>query len=162
VKPREPRRKVLIKARMRVAGGWDDAVILNMSSRGLLIQSRQPPVRGSYVEVRRGAHVIVARAVWTDSNRFGALTQDLIPLDAVIHEPDRSAAQVRCTEELPDRRREPRPVPVAVRHERNRLTARIGEFAAIALLGAAMASLVFVAIGEMFATPMHTVRESLG
>lgn len=56
LKPREPRRNVMIKARMRVGPSWSDALILNLSSKGLMVRSDRPPSRGSYLEIRRGPY----------------------------------------------------------------------------------------------------------
>jgi hypothetical protein len=54
MKTREPRRKVLVGARIRHGLKWDDIRILNVSSRGLCLHSRDAPPRGIYVKLRRG------------------------------------------------------------------------------------------------------------
>jgi len=161
VKPREQRRKVVIKARMRVAESWGDALILNMSSRGLLIQSRQPPRRGTYVELRRGRHVIVARAVWAGEDRFGVLTQDIVPVDAVIHEPDRSVAPVAEVESSADRRVGSRSGVNAEKHQQSRLAGRLLEFACFVFVGAAAASTAVFAVGDALASPLTAVTAAL-
>lgn len=69
---------------MRAPDGWHNACILNVSSRGMLLQAADPPLRGSYLEIRRGAQVILARVVWTKSHRFGVETQDALPIEAMI------------------------------------------------------------------------------
>ena len=84
IKPREPRRKVLIDARMHAGGTWRDVKVLNMSSRGLLLRAAVAPPRGSYTEIRRGLHVILARVVWTDGECFGVRTQDRLTIDGLI------------------------------------------------------------------------------
>jgi len=161
VKPREPRRKVAIKARMRVAERWGDALILNMSSRGLLIQSRQPPQRGAYIEIRRGRHVIIARAVWAGEDRFGVRTQDIVPVEAVILEPDRSAATSAPLPGL-DRRAERRnPRSTGSRHEDSRLAGRLLEFACFIFIGAAAASMAFFAVEDALAEPLTAVTAAL-
>ena len=86
MKPREPRQKVLVRARMKSGAGWHDTCILNVSSRGLLMQAADPPVTGSYLEIRRGALVIVARVMWTKSHRFGVKSQDELPIDAIVRD----------------------------------------------------------------------------
>lgn len=65
VKPREERQKVMIKARMRTGVSWHDVCILNLSAHGVGLQAAEPPARGTYVEIRRGPHVIVARVAWS-------------------------------------------------------------------------------------------------
>ena len=59
VKPREERQKVMIKARMRSGASWHDVCVLNVSLHGVGIQTAEAPARGTYVEIRRGPHVIV-------------------------------------------------------------------------------------------------------
>lgn len=85
MKPREPRHKVLVRARINAGAGWHDGCILNVSSHGLLLQADDPPAKGSYLEIRRGALVIVARVVWTKNHRFGVKAQDELPIDAIAH-----------------------------------------------------------------------------
>lgn len=71
---------------MKAAADWHDACILNISSRGMLLQAAEPPVRGSYLEIRRGPFVIVARVMWAKSHRFGVKSQDVLPIDAIVHD----------------------------------------------------------------------------
>ncbi len=84
MKPREPRHKVLVRARMKAGPEWHDTCILNISSRGMMMQAADPPVRGSYLEIRRGALVIVAKVMWTRGHRLGVRTQDVLPIDAIV------------------------------------------------------------------------------
>ncbi|MEO8142433.1 MAG: hypothetical protein ABI617_07225 [Sphingomicrobium sp.] len=69
---------------MKAGPVWQDTCILNISSRGMLMQAADPPVSGSYLEIRRGALVIVARVMWTKTHRFGVKTQDTLPIDAIV------------------------------------------------------------------------------
>lgn len=86
MKPREPRHKVLVRARMKAGPEWHDTCILNISSRGMLLQAADPPVRGSYLEIRRGALVIVARVMWCKHHCFGVKSQDALPVDAIVRD----------------------------------------------------------------------------
>ena len=86
MKPREPRHKVLVRARIKAGAGWHDGCILNVSSRGLMLQAADPPPKGSYLEIRRGALVIVARVMWAKSHRFGVKSQDALPIDAIVRD----------------------------------------------------------------------------
>jgi hypothetical protein len=81
------RRKVLIPARMKHGVGWSDVCIRDISSKGMLVQAGSPPGRGAYVEIRRGAHIIVAKVAWSQERQFGLTTQDLLPIDAIIQNP---------------------------------------------------------------------------
>lgn len=84
VKQREPRRKVLVNARMRVGTDWRDVSIRNVSSRGLLLVSDEPPPPGAYIEIRKTFMTIVARAVWARDGFFGVRTQDDIDFDELM------------------------------------------------------------------------------
>jgi hypothetical protein len=110
-KRRHLRRKVLIPARLKQDAGWFDICIRDISARGLLVQGASPPRRGSYVEIRRGAHVIVAKVAWAKDQQFGLTTQDIVPVDALIHRPDAAAfgrSQTPSNDAQPERRAAPR------------------------------------------------------
>ena len=75
----------MLHARMRASTGWTDACILNVSSRGLLINaSATGAVTGSEVELRHGAHVIVAEVVWRKGTRAGLRTDQRVPVDEIM------------------------------------------------------------------------------
>lgn len=158
VKSREQRRTVLVSARMRVGARWGSVRILNISSRGLLIQSPEPPPRGSYLEVRRGRYTIVARVVWASDGRFGVETQDPLSIDAIVREPDHSGPDCRQpsgAEEAVERRaQDPKRVSSAQRLERSRTLARSAEFACIAFCGAAAAMMAYAIVEETLARPI--------
>lgn len=56
--------------------GRRDACILDLSSRGLMIHASETVPGGSYLELRRGRHVIVARVVWSRDRRAGLQAQE--------------------------------------------------------------------------------------
>ena len=110
-KRRHLRRKVLIPARLKQDAGWFDICIRDISPKGLLVQGGSPPKRGSYVEVRRGNHLIIAKVAWAKDQQFGLTTQDIVPVDALIHRPDAAAfgrSQTPSNDVRPERRAEPR------------------------------------------------------
>ncbi len=74
MKQREARQPVAVPARLRVATGWQDATILNMSTRGIMFRCTFPMERGHYLELRRGGHVIVAQVMWGRDGRYAAKT----------------------------------------------------------------------------------------
>jgi len=161
MKPREPRKKVMIKARMRVGAAWRDACILDLSSRGLMIQASDPPPGGSYLELRRGRHVIVARVMWTRDRRAGLRSQDPLPTEAIIAEPDHSAGPPI----VPGGERRATPaarVQRATGHEHSRWRSRALEFASIAFLGAVFASFAYGAVASALERPLEAVETALG
>ena len=150
----------MIQARMRDGALWSDALILNMSSRGLLVHSDQSPNRGSYLEIRRGAYVIVARVVWSTAGRFGVQTQDMVPAERLISDPDAAAASASPpTARQQERRAAPR--STENRHDRSRQKARAFEFAAISLFCALVAILIGSAMAEVVAKPLHAAQTAL-
>ena len=160
LKPREPRLNVMIKARVRAGASWNDALILNMSSKGLLVRSSQMVNRGSYLEIRRGPHVIVARVIWSASDRFGLQTQDPVPAADLIRDPDGVDPRKKPVGEgLQDRRSVPR--PLEVRHESSRQRGRAMELLAVSLVCGIVALMIANAIAEVVAKPLEAAQAAL-
>ena len=165
MKPREPRRKALVRGRMRLGADWRDVNILNISSRGLLLHAAPPPERGAYVEVRRGTHVIVARVVWSSQERFGVRSQDPLCVDSIISESAQTSegpGNARMGATGADRR--------AVRrdnsrsgdpHERSRQVSRLVEFLCLSAFGAFLAAAGFGAVGDGLGRPVAMVSAAL-
>jgi hypothetical protein len=166
MKAREPRLTCVIKARMRLHGVWRDVCIRNISSRGMLIQAASAPPRGTYVEVYRGRHVIVARVAWSKDHRFGVHTQDRLNLDALLQEPDASGINYKDklkAEPAFERRATPRPrqADLRWRAERSRFFSKALEFACVGATGAAAALLVFDTASGVLARPVAAVTAEL-
>jgi len=162
MRPREDRRRVMISSRLRCGVQWRDAVIVNVSSRGVGLSAGSPPDPGSYVEIRRGAYLIVARVIWVNGVRFGVRTQDCVPVDSLVRQPDAAAAAAPSPENDSSPPRERRRVRRASgAHERSRMLARTFEFAFIALFGASAAFAAFGAARQVLQQPLDTVRQVL-
>ena len=146
---------------MRVGAGWNDVCILNICSRGLGLQSARAPERGSYVEVRRGPYVIVAKVAWSDGRRFGLRTQDPVPVDGIVNQPDQQATA--STEPAASAAFERRQAPRTTRakYEASRVISRLSEFACIAFFGACAAFAAFESVNEVLARPLSHVEASL-
>ena len=147
----------MLPARIRSSGGWSDACILNVSSRGLLVYSNTAVEPGNTVEVRRGGQLVVARVVWRQNQRIGLCSPDPVPIDDIITDKTAAAAVVSCPSEVRvvERRRKPRS------HERSRERGRAIEFAFFVLFGAAMAGGVGIYMREALANPMATITSAL-
>lgn len=159
---REPRRNVVINSRMRCGATWRDASILNISSRGLGLHAPAPPERGSYVEVRRGAHVIIARVVWVNGSRFGLHTQDAVPIESIVSQPaisNDASEQQTPRQAGVERRSAPR--AREREHEASRFMARAIEFACVASLGASAAFAGFATVKEAIGRPLAHVQIAL-
>lgn len=162
IKHREQRRNVLIQARMRRDGAWADVRIRNISSRGLLIQSDTPPPRGTYVEIFRARHTIVARVVWSKDRQFGIQTQDRLDVGAIIADPAQTPSAPIAPSK--DRRADPRQLTaahVAERLERSRRISAVLEFGCIFACGVAAAVITMAAVYETLSQPLEKVSSSL-
>lgn len=126
----------------------------------MLVGSAKPPACGSYLEIRRGAHVIVARVVWSKLGRFGVQTQDLVPAGDLIRTPGEPPLPVKAGEAgFADRRASTR--PPEMRHEASRRTARATEFGAFILIGALATMLIGETVSRAFAEPLAIAETAL-
>lgn len=148
---------------MRLGADWKDVYFLNISSRGLLVQARSAPPQGSFIEFRRGSHVVVARVVWSQEMTFGVLAQDVIPVDAIIQDkPPAADSKGGSAQVSQERRAVPRQPSAAERHERSRYRARAMEFTMLAAAGAALAGGAFSMVHAAIADPMAELGSVLG
>lgn len=142
---------------MRVGASWSDACILNLSSRGMLVQSGMVPERGNYLEIRRGQQVVVARVVWSKEQRFGVRTQDPVRAEELLDES--GTAPPPQSAPVGERRSVPR--PAATRHDRSRMRGRVLEFASLATFGAVSAFLLVSTISELLDRPLLAIESAL-
>jgi hypothetical protein len=157
LKAREERRRVMLPARMRSASGWSDACILNVSKSGLLVYSPGAAEPGSFVEIRRGGQLVVARVVWRKNQRIGLHSPDPVRVEDIIStEAAATAVQSAKAQFAVERRRIPR------NPDRSRQQARAMEFAAMVLGGLAFAGAAVATVEEALATPLAAVRVALG
>ena len=157
VKPREERQKVMIKARMRSGASWHDVCILNLSVHGLGIQSAEAPSRGTYVEICRGTHSIVARVAWSKGHRAGLRAQDAIFIRALVN--DNAAPEPRIARGIAVERRQ---APRQRKQEHSRLVGRAMEFACLVLFAGALAMTAFGAVEQALAAPLSKISSALG
>jgi hypothetical protein len=159
--PREPRQKVLIKARIRTAFAWNDACILNVSSQGLSLQVASPPPRGSYLEVWRGRSVIVARVIWTNHHRIGLHSQDRLTVSDFVDQTEPApAGSISANGHAGVDRRSARRSSKQT-YEGNRWRSRAIQFGVVALFSALAATMAYHAVGQSFAAAMTDVGAAL-
>jgi hypothetical protein len=157
MKSREERRRVVLPARIRTGSAWNDACILNISSRGLMVRVPTLVARGSYVELHKGDHVIVARVVWQDETKLGLCTQDRIEVEQILSGKPSAALELgNPGRRAIERRSRPRT------YENNRQSGRLFEFAAIAGLAACVAGFAFGIVHDVLSPPLAAVRQALG
>jgi hypothetical protein len=150
----------MIMARVRMGSSWSDACILNLSTRGMLVRAPKSPARGAYLEIRRGAYVIVARVIWSMPDRFGVQTQDPVPADGLIRDPEGSPPSAE-PEEAGFRERRARSRPHEVRHEASRRKGRAMEFGVLIAFAALTAILIGDSIAGAFAVPLGLADAAL-
>ena len=156
-RPRELRRRVLLTARMRTSAGWSDACILNVSSRGLLINANQTVVQGSNIELRHREHVIAARVVWRSGSRAGLHAEDWVPVDEILILSRSSILQLTAGGSAQvERRKQPRT------HDDSRLLGRTIEFASIAIIAITLSCGLYSLVAEALGEPMARIRIALG
>jgi hypothetical protein len=160
VKQREPRRKVMLRARMRCGAEWGDVLIHNMSSRGLLATADTECPRGTIVEIRRIHHVIVGRVVWQKGAYFGIRTQDRIDIDGIVaakpplHKPDTGSNDDRRVADRPG-------ASVAEREAASRRFARLFQFAVMILVVGAAGLLLASEVGNVLSHPFAIIGAHL-
>jgi hypothetical protein len=157
-RPRELRRRVLVRARVRTGAQWGDARILNVSSRGLLIQTLRPISEGSMVEILRGDHLIIAQVMWSEAGRSGLRAEQLIPVEELLSLERAGALQLIASNGvLRDRRRAARSMAVDPR-----LRGRAMEFAAVGVIAVSLAVGAFSMAESALASPLARVAAVLG
>jgi hypothetical protein len=140
--------------------GWSDICIRNLSARGLLLQGPSPPSPGSYVEVRRGCHIIVARVVWANEQQFGAQAQDLLPIDQIILGADGVPAAAGATNESQvDRRTAPRP-DFERSHDASRHLSSAMQFGFMLVVSATLATATYAAVSDALVNPLRIAAAS--
>ena len=150
----------MIKARMRSGVSWHDVCILNLSVHGVGIQAAEPPARGTYVEIRRGSQMIVARVAWAKGHRAGLRSQDAIFINAIVNDIGSAASAPRVIGGTPiDRRSAPR--AVSQRHDSSRLVGRAMEFACFGLVAAVLALTAFGSVEQALANPLSQISDAL-
>ncbi len=163
---REERITVVIPSRMRVDNCWSDVCIRNISSRGLLVAANAPPPLGSYVEIRRGTQIIIARAMWTNGQYCGLRSQEKLPVQRIITEPRlTSRPQVAIAEGASDRRRDSRrgsAGDIAERQERSRRLASAFQFVLLVAAGLGASGWAATSVYGLLGSPLAAVERALG
>jgi hypothetical protein len=137
---------------------WTDACILNISSRGLMIHSARSAAEGSFIELRRGDHVIVARVVWRDGARVGLRSDDRLPVEEIMSLSQSQALRLTASSGVSvDRRKQARAAPVDAR-----LRGRAIEFIGVIAITVSLAIGVWTMAEQAFATPLEKVAAALG
>lgn len=140
---------------MRSGAAWHDVCILNVSKRGMLLQAADPPLRGAYLEIRRGALIVVAQVMWAKTHRFGVKTQDILPVEALVA--DVEVPIVGDGIRLGEQRRRPRLPP----EQHSRQQGRVIEYGFAAGLAIAVAGFAASQVYAVLASPAKAITAAL-
>ena len=155
-KPRELRRRVVLPARLRLDSVWSEACILNISSRGLMVQMSQLAEEGCLVELRRGEHAILARVVWRNGSRAGLRAEERLPVEDILTLSQAPALQLTAANgKFAERRKRPRT------RQDSRMKARAIEFAGVAFIAASLGVAGFIMVEAALARPLAMVEAAL-
>lgn len=166
MKPREPRKSVWIPSRMQADRVWVDVCIHNISSRGLLVQTEQPPQPGTYIDIRRGTQIIIGRAVWRRDKFFGVRTQERLNIDSIINEPRLTSRPTVASADAdgPERRTPARAITqadIAARAESSRRFAAAFQFCLILAGCAAAATFCAYEVKQILSAPMNAAGAAM-
>ena len=155
---RELRRRVVIRARMRSGAQWGDACILNVSSRGLLIQTSRKVPEGTMVELQRGDHLIMARVVWSEAGRSGLRAEERLQVEEILSvSQGRALELIAANGVIRERRKKRRRV-----EGDSRLRGRALEFLAIGAVAASLAVGALAMTEHALAEPLARASAALG
>jgi hypothetical protein len=154
IKLREDRQPLLLPARLLVDEGWQDAIVCNVSSRGMMLRCAMPPERNSFIEVRYKNLCFVGRVVWSSGSQCGIRTQDNIDYSQLMCQSPTKATQTNAERGLrPRDDLKQANIRVLPPEDSSKIFARIFDFSALALgvvLGAIMlADVVGGALGPL-------------
>ncbi|QIK96324.1 hypothetical protein G7076_07570 [Sphingomonas sp. HDW15A] len=150
----------MIRARMKTDAGWHDACIVDLSKRGAGLQAATAPMRGDYVEIRRGLHVIVARVVWNRGHRFGVAAQDELPVANIANDRAPTVDRKAAASPVPkERRRLPR--FLEEKAERSRSRGQRMQYVFAALAGMIAATIAGAEVRQALAAPLGRVSSAL-
>lgn len=141
---------------MRHGANWMDIQVRNISTRGLLFQTEDPPPPGTYIEIRRGPHIVVGRTIWRRGRSVGVRAQDRIDIDAIASH----GAAPGSSERRSAARAAPR-LSAADRAERSRIWSARGQFVLIALVALAAAGFAAAAVFDLLGRPFAAISAAL-
>lgn len=162
VKTRDPRRKVLVKARMRAGERWSDVTVCNVSRRGMLLKIPDAPQRGEYVEIRCDTVCVIGRVVWSSAPNLGIRAQDDIDIAALLHERARSHPDQERRAVPRDARSAAPALTIEAQAERSRRIAHIINWSMLAVALACGAGVVGQVVHSTLSAPFEQSRDAMG
>lgn len=157
-RPREWRRRVSIRARVRSSDGWADGHIVNISSRGMMLHFSRPLAIGSKLEIRNEGRFVPVTVVWREGTRVGLAAQHRIAVADWIEASGEQAPAARPAD--PARRVERR--KSMRRDGESRELGRKLEYVAVTGFAAAIAMTAAGAAATALLEPLTAAARALG
>lgn len=145
-----------IPARVRASGGWADACILNVSSRGMMINAARPSaIQGGTIELWHGEKLVVGTVMWRKGTRAGLRSEERVPVDEILAASKEATLQLTAAPALGKKSR------IRLAHAESRLRGRAMEFAALSIVASLLAVGAFAMVEQAFARPLMVVQSAL-
>lgn len=161
MKQREPRQRVILPVRLRLDNQWIDAQIRNVSSKGVMLVMKDPPPKGSFIEIRRGTTItIIGQVRWCASDRCGILAQDKINVSYLMSDKaqkDLSKDQAAFAE----RRATVRIITPEEAAEHSRLKSQLLQRVFIIVAGVAGALFLASLLFDVLNVPLEAIKKNL-
>ena len=141
----EPRTRAMVRASLRDCYMTRDACILDISTRGLLAVTANPPRMGEIVELRVGRNVLMGQVRWSSARRFGMSLRERVSIAALAEGGTCDATLQRSAV-----RQMPRRATGARFAVDPQLFQRLGQLAVMALVAAAAAVVIMEMTAEGF------------
>ena len=152
---REPRHDVQLRARMQTDGPFVEVGIRNISSRGMMLESPNPPRVGEYVELF-GTVTAVGRVVWKDRTSFGISTRDRVNVPLILGrpegKPERAAPKIQSTIRKAD---------YAEAAEDSRRSGRAFDFIVVSVVVVGLGALIAMLAHGVLARPLEALGKLL-
>jgi hypothetical protein len=150
-------KKLPIPCLVNVNGKWSNSYIHDLSDAGLLVSGLHPPAIGTYVDIRRGALVIIGRVIWADGPRFRVRTQDAVSIADLFDEPLLKRRPAVSGWQAP-----PKSVLSAIEQaERNRRRSSAFQFVCLTIFALGMAYFAAISCYRTLAVPFDAAADVL-
>jgi hypothetical protein len=147
----------MLRARLRAGGSWSDARILNVSSRGLMINAHAYALQPGQIEIWHGDHVIMATVVWQKGTSAGLRSEQRVPVEELMTSSTAAGPVVCAGQTWPavDRRNRPR------NHDRSRLQGKAIEFGGVLIIAGMLVTTAVALAADAFAKPLKIIDSTL-
>ncbi|MEZ5712976.1 MAG: PilZ domain-containing protein [Sphingobium sp.] len=162
LRQREARKPVVLPVRIRMDSGWHNAQIRNVSSRGLMLVMKDPPVKGSFIEIRRGTNIVIVGQVrWSGPDRCGIRSQDKIDVAFMTSKEAKENQARKAGHQVVERRATARVLSPEEVAERSRQKSQLMQ--RLFLIGGVVAAALFLAslLFDVLSVPLDAITKHL-